>query len=270
MFLADSHTHSRCSIDGHSSISEMAGAAVSKGISILTITDHVDLDYFQTGKLDGYCFENWIDIQEDFCEANLMWRDRLTLLLGLELGEASHHPDFAHEISNTPGIDYVIGSLHALRHTPDFYCLEYTSEAMCRDLMDKYLQEHLELVKSPDIDVIGHLGYTIRYMKRAGYTMSYDDYGDRLDEIFKAAVSNGVGFELNTSGLRQDLGSTIPTIKQIQQYRSCGGEIVTVGSDAHFAKDVGAGIAEGYEYLRTAGFKYVTVFKSRKPEFIKL
>ena len=49
-----------------------------------------------------------------------------------------------------------------------------------------------------------------------------------------------------------------------------GGETVTVGSDAHTPQSAAKGIREGYEVLRHCGFEYVTVFRQRKPERIKL
>ena len=234
MFLADSHTHSLCSPDGYSSMAELAEAAVHNGVSILTVTDHVDLDYCPTGNFDGYCFDIWPDMLEDFCEANLLPGFETELRIGLELGEASHYPVFAEEIAKTPGLDFIIGSIHSVRHTPDFFCLHYESRAQCERLVDQYLAEHFELARSKAIDVIGHLGYTRRYMKRAGFDIDFDTYADVLDGIFRAAIGNGVGFELNTSGLRQGLGSTIPAVGQIKRYRELGGELITVGSDAHF------------------------------------
>ena len=47
-------------------------------------------------------------------------------------------------------------------------------------------------------------------------------------------------------------------------YRSLGGELVTIGSDAHKVSDIGAGIKRGEELLRECGFKYITLFKERK------
>jgi histidinol-phosphatase (PHP family) len=91
-------------------------------------------------------------------------------------------------------------------------------------------------------------------MKRAGFDIGYDAYDDALREIFRTAMRNGIGLEVNTSGLRQGLGATIPAFRQIRLYRELGGEIITVGSDAHYPKDVGAGIADGYKLLREAAF----------------
>ena len=43
-----------------------------------------------------------------------------------------------------------------------------------------------------------------------------------------------------------------------------------VGSDAHTAESASVGIAEGHVLLRETGFRYVALFRKRKPEFQKL
>jgi histidinol-phosphatase (PHP family) len=53
-------------------------------------------------------------------------------------------------------------------------------------------------------------------------------------------------------------------------YRQLGGEIVTLGSDAHRVEDVGKGIEGAAQYLKELGFQYYTVYHRRKPEFIPL
>ena len=52
--------------------------------------------------------------------------------------------------------------------------------------------------------------------------------------------------------------------------RELGGDIVTVGSDAHNVKSAGLGVAEGYELLRENGFRYVATYRHHKAEFKRL
>jgi histidinol-phosphatase (PHP family) len=49
-----------------------------------------------------------------------------------------------------------------------------------------------------------------------------------------------------------------------------GGEILTIGSDAHKAEDVGKGINEAVMLAKEAGFKFITSFDKRKPIQIKI
>ena len=66
-------------------------------------------------------------------------------------------------------------------------------------------------------------------------------------------------------------GHTIGAWKPILElYKSCGGEIVTVGSDAHTPADVGKGIPAACALLSACGFRYVCTYEKRKPVFHKL
>ena len=53
-------------------------------------------------------------------------------------------------------------------------------------------------------------------------------------------------------------------------HKRFGGEIVTVGSDAHTPETAAKCVREGYAVLRACGFGYVTVFRQRKPAFLRL
>ena len=56
----------------------------------------------------------------------------------------------------------------------------------------------------------------------------------------------------------------------MKTYRALGGEIITVGSDAHAQEYVGAGIADAYAALKELGFRYIAAYVQRKPHFMKL
>lgn len=62
----------------------------------------------------------------------------------------------------------------------------------------------------------------------------------------------------------------LPSRDILELYKQMGGEIITVGSDAHRPERVGDRIDEAYDLLKDIGFNYVTTFKERKPEFHKL
>ena len=84
--------------------------------------------------------------------------------------------------------------------------------------------------------------------------------------IFQTAAQTGHAIELNT-----DRGRTVEDWKPVLElFRACGGELVTLGSDAHRPQDVGKGIAQAQELLRACGWRYFTVYQGRKPQQIKL
>ena len=44
--------------------------------------------------------------------------------------------------------------------------------------------------------------------------------------------------------------------------------MISIGSDAHYAKDIGRGIKECINHAVNNGFEYVTIFENRKPNQI--
>ncbi|MCI7350510.1 MAG: histidinol phosphate phosphatase, partial [Ruminococcus sp.] len=91
-----------------------------------------------------------------------------------------------------------------------------------------------------------------------------------IAESFKTLISNGKGIEINTSGLRQKYGKTFPDLSYLKLYKDLGGEILTIGSDAHCTADLGKGVKEGSELAQAAGFKRICYFEERKPVFVEI
>jgi histidinol-phosphatase (PHP family) len=253
-------------------MADMARAAHANGIRAMCFTDHVDLDDWRTGRPDLHCFDNLPEMRRQYAAALAEKPADMALLLGVELGEANHDPARAAAIAGTEGFDFIIGSLHNLRGQPDFYELRYASMDACRACFDSYLTELIELAGLDCFDVMAHIGYPRRYMRRDGFDtkLTLAEHGDALSALFRTLIQSGRGIEVNCSSLRSEPWEAIPDLPLLQLYRALGGEIVTVGSDAHFAADAGVGCAKGHALLREAGFRYVTVFRQRKPEFIKI
>ncbi|KZL90353.1 histidinol-phosphatase [Clostridium magnum DSM 2767] len=91
-----------------------------------------------------------------------------------------------------------------------------------------------------------------------------------MKEVFKILISKGKGIEINTSELRQAPKETMPGIDVLKLYRELGGDVLTIGSDAHYAQDVSKGLDIAIESAKQAGFKYLTLFNNRIPEYIRI
>ena len=124
----------------------------------------------------------------------------------------------------------------------------------------------LAMAASPCYDVVGHVIYPLRYMNGPYDTPSLDRYRDQIREILRLAIQSGRGIEINT-WKGQTLREWIPILRD---YRELGGEILTVGSDAHAPEPLGRGIREAYGLMADCGFRYVAVYHARKPEMIGL
>ena len=72
--------------------------------------------------------------------------------------------------------------------------------------------------------------------------------------------------EINKEIVKSVISRGIP----VEKFFELGGEIITLGSDSHRAIDVCADFDKSYEMLEYLGFRYVSVFKNRKCEFIPI
>jgi len=114
--------------------------------------------------------------------------------------------------------------------------------------------------------VLGHLTYPLRYARRAGLDIDFTPYYDRIADLYELLIKRDKGIELNTSCVAE-LGFFMPDENLIRLYHQRGGKIITVGSDAHNAQNVGNHIQEAIELLKFIGFEAVTTFEKRIPLF---
>lgn len=273
MLLTDYHLHSSCSSDAKNSMYEMAMASFAAGVSQICFTDHCDLDHYSTGLPDANCFEYWPKALSQYTAAVENTDGKIDIRLGMELGAPNHDAQRAGKIASRPELDFIIGSLHNIRNTKDFYCLEYESESHCHRLLEIYIGELIEIANLDCFDVMAHIGYTDRYMQNAGFKAHLDlkRYGDRLTVLLETLIEHGHGIEINCSGWRHPkINGPIPNVQILKLYHELGGEIITVGSDAHTVSQAGTYLREGFELIRSIGFKYVTTFLKREPIFLSI
>lgn len=265
--MHDNHIHSNFSGDSDMEANSACYKAIEMGLSGLVFTDHVDYDYPDFDEnflinLDQY-FKYFKDLQNN-------WKEKLDIRIGIEMGYQPQVLDEINETITKYPFDFIINSVHIIDHL-DPYNGQYYRGKTQRQAYERYLQEILNSINSYDnYDIIGHIGYAARYGNFDDKPLRYNAYADLLDEILKATIQKGKGIELNTSGLRTDLHSTIPGMDIFNRYFELGGEIVTIGSDAHYTEHIGHSFNEAAQYLKEIGFKYVAHFEERKPLFEKL
>ena len=95
-------------------------------------------------------------------------------------------------------------------------------------------------------------------------------YEKQIERLFSLIIEKNIALEINTSGLRQSIGETLPGEDLLRKYYDMGGRLITMGSDAHKPEDIGKGIAEGIALAKKIGFTAVSVYKKRKPILIEI
>ena len=76
--------------------------------------------------------------------------------------------------------------------------------------------------------------------------------------------------EVNASGLRQQIGYTLPDAGIVRRFYELGGTYVTLGSDDHSWADVSAGIEEAMSMIYKTGFRHYTIYSQRKPRLVPI
>ena len=265
--LWDTHMHCYFSGDSESSPQDMIESAIQKGLSGICFTDHQDVDYRRTPGLFDLDFDRY---QLEIMELKEKYRNRIEICWGVELGLQPHVVDENLNIAHSYPFDFIIGSSHIVDHI-DIYFPSYYEGRTELGAYRRYFESVLEnVLTDADYDVYGHLDYVVRYGPNKNLYFSYEKYADLIDEILRILISKGKGLELNMAGFKYGLGHPNPTEDILKRYRNLGGEIITLGSDGHKPDQIAWDYEKVPELLEQAGFQYYTVFKNRKPQFIKL
>lgn len=265
----DCHMHSSFSADSPAPMEEMVLEAVRRGLAGICFTEHLDPDYPPTP--DNETFE--LDLpayRKQLFSLRDKYASELDIRFGIELGLQPHLGSFFHELLAELPFDFVIGSSHVV-HGYDPYYGEFfrgRSESACYREYFESILENLEAFS--EMDVYGHIDYIVRYGPEKNKNYSYTAYQEILDEILRTVIRKEKGIELNTGGFHYGLGEPNPCRAVIKRYRELGGEIITVGADAHDPSKIAYDFGKAAAILADCGFKYYTVFHDRQPEFIKL
>lgn len=265
MFLTDYHMHSKYSFDGHEELKAICEQAIQQGMQEIAITDHCDL---YTGRSYTYVLD-CPTLYKELIEISEAYQDRIKVRIGVELGQPQVNPQEAEKFLREYDLDFVIGSIHNMENDIDVGDYHF-EELDCYEVYDRYLDWLIELAANYDYDILGHITYPLRYMAKSGYHVDVRRYEEKVRQLYRIVIQRNKGIELNTSGLYQDIQETMPSPEMLKWYKECGGEVITIGSDAHFLKYVGLPIQKGMEIIKAAGFRYITTFEKRIPKFVKI
>lgn len=263
--MYDYHTHSAFSDDCTTPMKDMIEAACKLGIREIAITDHYE-DYSD----QEFDFElDFPNYHKTLNEMKVYYKNRIKVIKGIELG--IQHGKVLEKCKNHANefdYDFIIGGFHFAEGF-ELYKLDFFDN---RSVEDSYIAFYTYmrdcLLNYKDYDVLAHFNIIDRYTDRIP---SFSVYRELVEDILKTVVADGKGIEINTSSFRYGMGErTTPTLEILQLYKDLGGEIITIGSDAHKTKDVGCQLDFGVEMIKSVGLKYFATFDQRKLNFVKL
>lgn len=271
MITADFHVHSDFSSDGKAKMEDMINHAIKLGLKTLCFTDHMDYDY---PKIYKHTFQ--FNIQEYLDALHIMkerYSSKIEILTGIELGMQPHVIDAMETLINSYPFDFIIGSVHVVDKIDPYYPQYWEQKTEEEGILKCFetIKKCCEIYQG--FHVCGHIDYIVRYApsSRIQYReYSYPYYADIIDEILKTLLKHGKGIEVNTSGYKYGLGHPHPKTEILKRYKELGGEIITIGSDAHLPEHLCYDFDRVTTLLKELGYRYYSIFRKGKPIMIKL
>lgn len=261
--MFDYHVHSSFSEDCEVAMELMVQGAVEKGIKELCFTEHIDIDYPDP---------NWtfsLDLAKYSAEIRKMqqiYGEQIRIFKGVELGLQPHVLQNYKKLVKKKNFDFIICSMHATKGL-DLHSGKFFEGKSLNQAYEEYYSELLTCIQSfRDFSVLGHLDLVTRYK----YEPGVQSFLDIIEEIFKIIIPTGQGIEINTSGFYYGIDRVMPSDDILKLYKEMGGEIITIGSDAHKPERLAEYYHHSVELLKNIGFKYVTTFKNGEPIFHKI
>lgn len=272
--FADCHLHTSFSGDSTASMETQIQSGLQRGLTHMCFTDHYDpaFPYEKNPDVAPGTFElDYASYRAEFLKMKEKYKCVIELRFGIELGLQPHLAPFLREYTAShTDLDFIIGSNHLCDgfdpYYPDFLVGRTEEEAL-----SLYLEETLTNITCfDDIDSCGHLDYIARYLPHRDQIYTYKAFADRIDPILTMLIRKGIALEVNTSPLVKGFRYCNPLPDVLTRYREMGGELITIGSDAHVPEKIAGCFAETADLLTALGFRYYAVYTNRKPQMLPL
>jgi len=252
--LSSPHVHSQY-CDGRSTAEEMVQAAIRRGFVSLGISSHATQDFDP-----GYCIDPALedDYIREIRALGQRYAGSIRLWLGIERD--------VYSIADAGRYDYVIGSVHYLRHDADTFSVDGDLERLRAGIDRHYRGSGAAMaaayyallgsyVRKAKPDIIGHFDLAMRHNRR------HELFDPQEPAVWRAALDameeafEGCRLmEVNTGALaRSGAPEPYPSLKLLTHWRKLGGEVI-LSSDCHAAHQIDAGYEEGLLHMRKAGY----------------
>ena len=284
--LADYHIHSEYSDDSDEKMENVVESAISQGFEEICFTDHVDYGI----KLDRDVFYKMSEVEknqwtekigridfnvdypkyfEELKKIKAKYNGKITIRQGLEFGMQTHTVEEFQKLFDTykQEFDFVILSCHQV-NDKEFWTNEFQKGKTADEYNAEYYNEIYKVIhKYKDYSILAHLDLIHRYNEEI---YPFEKSQEIITKILKKAIEEEKGIEVNTSSFRYGLKDLTPERNILKLYYELGGKIITIGSDAHKAKDVGDHIPYIQKELKKIGFSHICTFEKMKPVFHEL
>ncbi|HLF28807.1 MAG TPA: histidinol-phosphatase HisJ family protein [Anaerolineae bacterium] len=264
MIPHDYHIHSNFSCDCRYAMAEMSHGALTRGIPEIGFTEHYDLHPGEPRR-DWFRLESWAGELER-CRA--VFDGKLIIRAGIEIGEPHIYRAETQALLQRYPFDYVLGSLHWVGPESIFERSYFRRPAA--EAFRLFFEELERMTRAGGFDVLSHFDVPVRTAFDVYGEYDPRRYAEAIRPVLKNCIQHGIALDVNTKGLRSSCKMLTPGLDILRWYAELGGERVTLGSDAHVPKYVGADLDLALAAIQRAGLKYVTHFEKRQARLSRI
>lgn len=217
----DTHCHTEYSFDSKEKVEEYLN--LTQGLVVTT--EHLDFDNPVTGRDD---IPDYRAYSSQWEELNKKYDNRLKK--GIEVGYTEKSHGRILDFLKDKDYDIILLSIH---QNGDFDYMDKGVRAMpARLVVEDYLNRMIEATERfPQASILAHIDYGFRALD---YTMDLlEENRDKFEAILKNIIKSQTALELNTRSMYQFKNLAIYQYV-VRLYKDLGGDLYTLGSDAHF------------------------------------
>ncbi len=231
--------------DGGASIEDMAQSAIEKGLTQISVTDHMPLPCEQRYTMDK---ERVDEYRRAIKKAQARYSNDLAIRMGIEL---EYIPQFRFWVSSIlkMGWETSIASVHSLCFGKDLFLVNGTPSEFedllgvfnhdVKALLNTYFDTLHEALDTGWFDIVGHLDVIKKNNVNEKYFCESDPwYRSQVCDALDIICQRGMKMEINMSGLNHPVGKTYPSRWVIKEAIEMDIPLV-LSSDAHCPGDIG-------------------------------
>jgi histidinol-phosphatase (PHP family) len=268
--LGNYHTHNRW-CDGLGEIADVIEAAIAADLAQVGITSHAPVPFPATYAMP---LGDLLAYREEVLRQREIHRDRIDVLLGLEIDALPELREYNQRDILAHGFDFTVGSVHFVRHLPDGnpWPLDATDELFARLLREEFggdirplSEEYYERVAGlsdyPGVEIVGHIDRGVRLWNKGGRYLDESQpwYRALVDDTLRALAKTDRIVELSTGGWRRGLEDPWPSVWMVRRCRELGIRM-TLNSDSHRPDQIAYDYDRARLVLREAGYREIARF----------
>lgn len=247
------HTHTTF-CDGQNTPEEMVLAAIESGCPTLGFSGHS-----YTAFDPGYCMhpEDMERYRDEVLRLREKYRDKIRILLGLELDYFSERPDFE--------LDYVIGSVHYVKKDGVYLTVDHSREKQIRQVEEHYggdfyafAEDYYALVsdvkRKTGCQIVGHFDLVTKFNEQQPlFDESNPRYRAAALGALHTLLDQDALLEINTGAISRGCRTTpYPAAFLLEEMGRCGVKAV-LSADCHSAGAVCCAFDEAARLAQRCG-----------------